>query len=146
MVNPPTVKPLAVESDAESPAAVDPQLVNKQGSKDTKKTTTTTKEYVWPDNLTLEDRASIAVIVENEDTKMVQVLLHEIKGTSKFKKSPVSLFCFLMKLHKENKFVSAAAHHNKSKHEAKKRGEHNYQLMLEESEKRAIALFEKESK
>lgn len=146
VANPPTVKPPSVASDAESPAAVDPQLIKKQDSKDTNKTTTTTKQYIWPDNLTLEDRASIAVIAENEDPEMVQVLLYEIKGTTEFKKSPVSLFCFLMKLHKENRFVSAAAHYNKSKHEAKARGELNYQLMLEDSEKRAIALFEQESK
>ena len=49
-----------------------------------------------------------------------------------------------MRLYKEGKFVSSVAHHNESKHEAKARGEQNYQHMLEESERRALALFNQE--
>ena len=149
MANPSPLKPTLVVTDTDNPMVADQRLIKKQSNKDTNKTTTTTtttKEYVWPDNLSLEDRASIAVIIENENPKMVQDVLYEIKGTTEFKKSPVSLFYFLMKLHKEGKLVSAAAHHNQSKHEAKERGERNYQLMLEESERDAIAFIEKYSK
>lgn len=84
------------------------------------------------------------MIVKNEDGEMVQKLLYEIGGTTEFKKSPVSLFCYLMRLYKEGKFVSSVAHHDESKHEAKARGEQNYRHMLEESERRALALFNQE--
>jgi hypothetical protein len=152
VANPITVKPVAAKTDSENPLTADPRLIKKQVSKETKKTkktkktTTTTDDYIWPGNIDSTEKAAISSIIKDEEHDVVQEILYEIAGQTKFKKGPVSLFCFFLKLKKDDQFVPSVSHRIKSKLDAKAEGERNYQRILEESERRAIEELNLEGK
>lgn len=146
VANPLTVKPSSAKTDQVDPSTADPSLIKKQVSKETKKTTTTTEDYVWPENIDSYEKAAICSIIKNEEREVVQEILYEIAGQTNFKKGPVSLFCFFLKLKKDDQFVPSVSHRIKAKLDAKTKGERNYQRILEESERRAIEELNLEGK
>lgn len=146
VANPVTVKPKTVETDTETPSMENPSLIKKQVNKDTKKTTT--QDYIWPDNIDSNERSSIKGIIANEHPVVVQEILYEIAGQTKFKKSPASLFHYLLNLAKEGKFIPSVADSVKTKNEVKERQDEQYQRLMEDSIRRGneqLNLNEKKS-
>jgi hypothetical protein len=138
--NPPTVKPPAAESGADSPLTADPQLIKIQSTKEEIKTTTT--ELVWPDQISASDRVSMLELSGKLEPVVVQTLLDEMSGKLDSIKSPVSYFFTLIKKYKAGAFVGAISNSVSASRESKLATEARYQRLLKESEARAQKLFQ----
>ncbi len=106
------------------PSTEDRTQLNKQSNKDkqnTKKTTTTTNDLVWPRSLVPSQQASILTLANKVEPVVVQLLLDELAGQIDNIKNPVGYFRSLLLSHQSDTFIPAKALSVQTSREIRKR-------------------------